>query len=222
MRDFSFWFLTTLLKISNLSWWVIECILIGKHDNFNHLKWNLQHNTVCNELRGLNTSRSPCTYEGCIIVSWDLPQTMLIKKPNIINQSKQEYRINIIQMFSVFLFTFFTKILLSQWIQRKMEWKPKMSYWLCAIDQKSIFNRDRHRTQSCKAHAYTNPYQSPTSPSVQSSIIIQTGFSVITPISFTMWGWSNWRMVTAGKKVGSEGQFTEWLTIVQVWFILFS
>lgn len=26
--------------------------------------------------------------------------------------------------------------------------------------------------------------------------MIQTGFSVMTPISFTMWGWSNWRMVT--------------------------
>lgn len=37
----------------------------------------------------------------------------------------------------------------------------------------------------------------PTSPSVQSSMMIQTGFSVMTPISFTMWGWSNWRMVTA-------------------------
>lgn len=37
----------------------------------------------------------------------------------------------------------------------------------------------------------------PTSPSVQSSMMIQTGFSVMTPISFTMCGWSNWRMVTA-------------------------
>lgn len=39
-----------------------------------------------------------------------------------------------------------------------------------------------------------------TSPSVQSSMMIQTGFSVITPISFTIWGWSNWRMVTARKE----------------------
>ena len=28
--------------------------------------------------------------------------------------------------------------------------------------------------------------------------MIHTGFSVMTPISFTMWGWSNWRMVTTG------------------------
>lgn len=40
-----------------------------------------------------------------------------------------------------------------------------------------------------------------TSPSVQSSMMIQTGFSVMTPISFTMWGWSNWRMVTARKGI---------------------
>lgn len=39
-----------------------------------------------------------------------------------------------------------------------------------------------------------------TSPRVQSSMMIHTGFSVITPISLTMWGWSNWRIVTARKK----------------------
>lgn len=39
-----------------------------------------------------------------------------------------------------------------------------------------------------------------TSPSVQSSMIIHTGFSVITPMSFTMWGWSNWRIVTKRRK----------------------
>lgn len=43
-----------------------------------------------------------------------------------------------------------------------------------------------------------------TSPSVQSSMMIQTGFSVMTPISFTMCGWSNWRMVTAGKEEGVQ------------------
>lgn len=35
-----------------------------------------------------------------------------------------------------------------------------------------------------------------TSPSVHSSIMIQTGFSVIIPISFTMCGWSNCLIVT--------------------------
>lgn len=43
-----------------------------------------------------------------------------------------------------------------------------------------------------------------TSPSVQSSMMIQTGLSVITPISFTIWGWSNWRMVTARKELQSS------------------
>lgn len=47
----------------------------------------------------------------------------------------------------------------------------------------------------------------PTSPSVQSSMMIQTGFSVITPISFTMWGWSNWRMVTAKAETVSKGKW---------------
>lgn len=36
-----------------------------------------------------------------------------------------------------------------------------------------------------------------TSPNVQSSIMIHTGLSVMTPISFTMCGWSNCRIVTA-------------------------
>lgn len=49
------------------------------------------------------------------------------------------------------------------------------------------------KDQSCTRNVHT-------SPSVQSSMIIQTGFSVITPMSFTMWGWSNWRIVTESKR----------------------
>lgn len=59
--------------------------------------------------------------------------------------------------------------------------------------------------------------QCPTSPSVQSSIMIQTGFSVMTPISLTMWGWSNWRMVTTGEEQeGCKGQFAGFSVLKRV------
>lgn len=44
------------------------------------------------------------------------------------------------------------------------------------------FEAFKKRKRFCREIAHL------TSPSVQSSMMIQTGFSVMTPISFTMWG----------------------------------
>lgn len=69
--------------------------------------------------------------------------------------------------------------------ERRTDRDTVMSYW----ETQFYRNTQNTHTKSVK----------PTSPSVQSSMMIHTGFSVITPISLTMWGWSNWRIVTAGK-----------------------
>lgn len=57
----------------------------------------------------------------------------------------------------------------------------------------------RPEKRSSREATWGGTHSTRTSPRVQSSMMIHTGFSVITPISLTMWGWSNWRIVTAGE-----------------------
>lgn len=61
-----------------------------------------------------------------------------------------------------------------------------------------FLNRANTVLNHVTAHTENRPHSLiRTSPKVQSSIMIHTGFSVMTPISLTMCGWSNWRIVTA-------------------------
>lgn len=72
--------------------------------------------------------------------------------------------------------------------------------WLCFRSEKGSFQSLAKGSVSFKREDHSCRRIFHTSPSVQSSMIIQTGFSVITPMSFTMWGWSNWRIVTKTKR----------------------
>lgn len=72
--------------------------------------------------------------------------------------------------------------------------------WLCLSSEKWFFRSLVKGSVSFEREDHSCRGIFHTSPSVQSSMIIQTGFSVITPMSFTMWGWSNWRIVTKRKR----------------------